>query len=305
MSIVRICHDKEKPYVQINRQSAQDPEMSWSARGLWAYLISLPDNWEVSVAHLTKFYTGQRRGNKRDALYDMLAELESLGYVQREQVRAEKGHFARVDYVVFEGRQPIQSVATGRPEKLKEKVPLTDKPLTDKRVTVKPTQTIRYDKEEIETKNDINVSDDRSCAAHAPIVSFDPETYTMPNGNRLSLQMRRCLAKYTPEQMRRASANVQYFEKMLKQGTKPANFESYLQACISKNYAQGEDNAWKNRIYALLMKEEHNLHKLEILKTVIRFQRSVNEPPESISYSLPTETFETALEKYIEITKGN
>lgn len=304
MSIVRIQHDKEKPYVMLNRASIQDPNLSWKARGLLAYLISLPDEWEVSVSHLTKVYQGNKKGNKRDAIYEILTELQEAGYVMINQSKKSKGLFGAMDYVVYETKQEPQKKEPKK-EKVKKKLPLTDNPYTDDRLTVNPTQTINNDRKEIFERNDINVyPDDRSFYEQESIVSFDPETYRFPDGTSISLRMQRSIAKYSPEDRQKLQANVFYFEEQIRKGYAiKTSYEAYLQHCIKKDYASALNIRDRNRLYAQFIKEEYKLYGLNILKTVVQFKRSEKEPFESVSYSLPPETFENALEQYINKNK--
>jgi hypothetical protein len=134
MSIVRIQHDKDKPYVQINKIGLETPNVSWAAKGLWAYLISRPDNWRVSVAHLCKIYTGKKRGNSLEAIRGMIIELCQAGYMTRDTVREEKGKFEGINYVVYESKQVCE------PQKeLKKKVPQRVKPCAVEPALVKAT----------------------------------------------------------------------------------------------------------------------------------------------------------------------
>lgn len=100
MSIVRTSHNKDNPYVCLNKKALEDPKLSWSAKGLWAYLMSRPDNWKVSVAHLSKIYL--QRGGKEDAIYRMLKELTEHGYCTKQQFRDEKGAFLEFEYIICE-----------------------------------------------------------------------------------------------------------------------------------------------------------------------------------------------------------
>lgn len=306
MSVVRIQHDKDKPYVMLNKASIQDVNLSWRARGLLAYLISLPDDWKISVSHLKNVYQGNRKGNSRDSIYDILKELEECGYLKKEQEQKTGGLFGKVNYVVFESKQPVEKKEKPvKQAKLKNKVPLTDKPLTDKPFTVESTQTINNDKEYIYKENDINVTgQDRSFFEQDSIVSFDPQTYQFPDGSGISKQMQNAIAKYSPDDRIKLQANVFYFEDQLRKGAKPkGSYEKMLQGFIKHNYAQSMSNASRNKLYAQFVKEEYKLHKMNILKTVVQFKRSDNEPYESVSFSLPTETFEATLENYINKNK--
>ncbi len=101
MNIRRAPRPKSNFYLLYKRIS-EDRRLSWGARGLLIYLLGKPDDWEVSVAHLVKETEGAgRRRSGRDAVYAMLRELESAGYIQRRQERTDDGTFAPVSYIVL------------------------------------------------------------------------------------------------------------------------------------------------------------------------------------------------------------
>jgi len=47
-TIIRKAKDKENPYVMVDRAMLNDPNISWGATGLLAYLFSLSPNSEIS-----------------------------------------------------------------------------------------------------------------------------------------------------------------------------------------------------------------------------------------------------------------
>ncbi len=100
MSIVRISHNKENPYVMLNKGGLEDKNLSWAAKGLWAYLISRPDHWNVSVKHLSKIYDGI--GGGETAIYSLLNELIENGYCTRIKAKDSNGTFLPIEYVVQE-----------------------------------------------------------------------------------------------------------------------------------------------------------------------------------------------------------
>jgi len=114
MSNIRIKHDKQNPYVVLNKKPLACRELSWSAKGLWSYLLSLPDDWKVSVAHLSSIYQGH--GGGRDAIQAILSELIEKKYAIRIEVR-QNGKFGSCDYEVYES-----------PNFLKELVPQQEFP---------------------------------------------------------------------------------------------------------------------------------------------------------------------------------
>jgi hypothetical protein len=85
-------HRREQGFVIIDRRTAQDERLSWEARGLLVYLLSLPLNWQIRVSHLK-----QQGGAGRDAVRRVLKELEQFGYVAgfSKPMNKEGGKLAR------------------------------------------------------------------------------------------------------------------------------------------------------------------------------------------------------------------
>lgn len=101
MSIVRVRHNRENPYVQINKQALWNPNLSLKAIGLWAKCLSRPDNWTFRVAELAKKGIEGRR-----AIYSAIDELEKERYVLKlkHYEKKDTGEFERggVEYIFFE-----------------------------------------------------------------------------------------------------------------------------------------------------------------------------------------------------------
>jgi len=98
MAIIKIR--KKDNYTILNNKSLTDARLSWKARGLWAYLMSLPADWEVSVNDLVK-----RGPDGRDSVYGILKELKSYGYIEHRYQR-HNGQIYKGEYLVFEEPQP-------------------------------------------------------------------------------------------------------------------------------------------------------------------------------------------------------
>lgn len=98
MSIIYI-RKKENPYAHILKISLWDSKLSLEAVGLYCRLLSLPNDWQICVSHLSK------TGNcSRDRIYRMLNELISEGYAYRFQTRS-NGRFAKYDYIISGEKQ--------------------------------------------------------------------------------------------------------------------------------------------------------------------------------------------------------
>lgn len=76
MSIIRI-KKRENPYVQIDKRPLSDNRLSWRAKGLWCYLLSKPDDWEIRSEDVLKHGT-----EGRDAVRAAMAELKQFGYAE-------------------------------------------------------------------------------------------------------------------------------------------------------------------------------------------------------------------------------
>ncbi len=119
MSTRIIRTQRRAQFVILSQQAVEDSRLSWAARGLLAYLLSRPDNWQVRVAHLrTQAPSG------RDVVYKLLGELVTYRYTVRHRLRDENGKIRGTVYYVYE--QPNVPL----PEKPDTVKPDTDSPDT-------------------------------------------------------------------------------------------------------------------------------------------------------------------------------
>ena len=123
MAILRI-HKKQNNFVVLDKTCLNDEKLSWGAKGLHAFLISMPDDWSVQVSHLQK-----RSTNGRDAVRGFLSELQKVGYIKRSSKRDDdNGRFGGLEYLVLEVPEP----------EFKEYSPETDNPSSVKNTQSSP-----------------------------------------------------------------------------------------------------------------------------------------------------------------------
>lgn len=96
-TMFRVVKDKGNPYVMLNKQFLNDEDISWKAKGILAYLLSLPDDWQIYESEVVK-----HSKDGLNALRSGLKELIDNGYVVRLQKRNGKGHFVGYEYCVYE-----------------------------------------------------------------------------------------------------------------------------------------------------------------------------------------------------------
>ncbi len=114
-----------------------DPDISFKAKGLYAFLNSKPDNWDFSVEGIAS-----QVKDGVDSVRTGIHELEKSGYLKRVKYQNEKG-FWEVDYVLFEGPANEESYLgkseAGKPPKQYKKEEEIEKP-SKKKVFVPPTE---------------------------------------------------------------------------------------------------------------------------------------------------------------------
>lgn len=110
MTIFRVKHSRENPYVMVNRMSVQDTSISLEAKGLWIFLLSRPDNWTIYVKELVKtFELSKGKINK------IINELGRAGYLARKQTRSlsasgKPQKFSSYEYWIFETPQSQEEI---------------------------------------------------------------------------------------------------------------------------------------------------------------------------------------------------
>lgn len=100
MSIIRSKHNKD--FTQINNATLREKGLSLRARGLLAYMLSFPDNWEFSVCNIVA-----ETGESEYMINKTLSELEKAGFFSRIRVRNSGGKIVCGKYTVSETGQKI------------------------------------------------------------------------------------------------------------------------------------------------------------------------------------------------------
>lgn len=83
-----------KDFTVIRNAPLENKALSLKAKGLWAFLMSKPDGWQVSVRGLeVQLLEG------KDAIMSALKELETVGLYRKSAQRNSKGHLEYQDFV--------------------------------------------------------------------------------------------------------------------------------------------------------------------------------------------------------------
>lgn len=119
MAIIR--QRRENKFSIINNDILNDTRLTFKARGLLVYMLSMKDNWKFYTSELEKH--SEKDG--REAIQNALTEIEQAGYLKRIQKREKNGRFGSQDWLLLD--TPTLSPQTGFPETAK---PQTVKPET-------------------------------------------------------------------------------------------------------------------------------------------------------------------------------
>jgi len=118
MAIIRKVHDKENPYAQISRKTLQNNDISFTARGVLSYLLSLPDNWQINTSKLYKIAKEGRR-----TIQKVIQELEEHGFLKKTPNRLSDGTLRGWVFDFYEEPRSENTQPTEPPE-----TPLDGKP---------------------------------------------------------------------------------------------------------------------------------------------------------------------------------
>lgn len=135
LTIIRV--KKNRNYTVISNEVARRNDISLRAKGLFYYLMTLPDDWKIYKSEICKHST-----EGRDATNKAFRELEAAGYIEQKAHRIEGGKLRGWDYTVVEStdllknRQSVkpsigESVTTKYLSKLNTKTSTKDSPKSD------------------------------------------------------------------------------------------------------------------------------------------------------------------------------
>ena len=95
MAVFRV--EKNKGYTVMSNHHLRNKELSLKAKGLLSQMLSLPEDWDYTLAGLSLI-----NREKIDAIREAVRELENAGYIQRSRERDEKGRLRGTTYVIYE-----------------------------------------------------------------------------------------------------------------------------------------------------------------------------------------------------------
>ena len=99
MAVFRV--ERTTGYTVMSNHHLRNKELTLKAKGLLSQMLSLPENWDYTLAGLS--YINRE---SIDAIRTAIWELEKAGYITRRQGRDEKGKMTAIEYTIYEQPQP-------------------------------------------------------------------------------------------------------------------------------------------------------------------------------------------------------
>ena len=170
MAVFRV--ERNTGYTVMSNHHLRNKELSLKAKGLLSQMLSLPEDWDYTLAGLS--YINRE---SIDAIRTAVWELEKAGYITRRQGRDDKGKMTAIEYTIYEQPQP-PAAASPEPKNPTLENPTTDKPILenptpDKPTTENPTQ-LNKDIQKTDLPKKEKSNTDLSSNHSIPILSPNP-----------------------------------------------------------------------------------------------------------------------------------
>ena len=166
MAVFRV--ERNTGYTVMSNHHLRNKELSLKAKGLLSQMLSLPEDWDYTLAGLSFI-----NREKIDAIREAVKELERAGYIVRSRERDEKGRLRGTDYVIFEQPQtpPVSDLPTLENPTLDN--PTLEKPTQEKPTLENPMQ-LNKDIQKTDLPKKEKSNTDLSSNHSIPILSPNP-----------------------------------------------------------------------------------------------------------------------------------
>ena len=89
--------EHESDYMLISNGVARDSRLSFEARGLLVFMLSMSDDWNFSVKGLMS-----QTGLKRSIVIRLVKELKDAGYISQDVEHGKGGKFTATTWQIYE-----------------------------------------------------------------------------------------------------------------------------------------------------------------------------------------------------------
>ena len=165
MAVFRV--EKNKGYTVMSNHHLRNKELSLKAKGLLSQMLSLPEDWDYTLAGLSLI-----NRESIDAIRTAVWELEKAGYITRRQGRDEKGKMTAIEYTIYEQPQPPALDCPVWENPTADK-PILENPTPDNPTSENPTQ-LNKEIQKTNLPNKEKLNTDISSTHSIPFHSLNP-----------------------------------------------------------------------------------------------------------------------------------
>ena len=176
MAVFRV--ERNTGYTVMSNHHLRNKELSLKAKGLLSQMLSLPEDWDYTLAGLSHI-----NREKIDAIREAVKELEKAGYIVRSRERDEKGRLRGADYVIYEQPQPKEpEAATSSEQPPTPDLPTLENPTLDNPTQEKPTlEKPTLEKPTLENPTQLNKDIQRTdLPKKEKIITDEQSTHSIP-----------------------------------------------------------------------------------------------------------------------------
>ena len=176
MAVFRV--EKNKGYTVMSNHHLRNKELSLKAKGLLSQMLSLPEDWDYTLAGLSLI-----NRESIDAIRTAVWELEKAGYITRRQGRDEKGKMTAIEYTIYEQPQPpgLDYPVLENPTAAN---PILENPTTDNPTSENPTQLNKDISSKEQSITDLSSTDSIPFHSLNPLPFAHGEAATPPERKR-------------------------------------------------------------------------------------------------------------------------
>ena len=164
MAVFRV--ERNKGYTVMSNHHLRNKELSLKAKGLLSQMLSLPEDWDYTLAGLS-----QINRESIDAIRTAVWELEKAGYIKRRQGRDEKGKMTAIEYTIYEQPQPPEDTPPGLDK------PILENPTPGKPILENPTPGYPTTENPMQLNKDIQKTD---LPKKEKIITDEQSTHSIP-----------------------------------------------------------------------------------------------------------------------------
>ena len=166
MAVFRV--ERNKGYTVMSNHHLRNKELSLKAKGLLSQMLSLPEDWDYTLAGLSHI-----NRESIDAIRTAVWELEKAGYITRRQGREGKGKMTAIEYTIYELPQTSPVLENPTLENPTPDKPILENPIPGYPTTENPMQ-LNKDIQKTDLPKKEKIITDEQSTHSIPILSPNP-----------------------------------------------------------------------------------------------------------------------------------